>query len=501
MIAVGVVRSRWSRIRHPFFRALGWLALAAAAPALFACTARSFDAPPLKPEPTQTGSIVLTANRNVDLLFLVDDSSSMEKSQQNLRRNFPAFMTALKALPGGLPNVHIAVVSSDMGAASGCDPKTSKNGIFQYLTPPPPEGQQPCTTNLNPGATFISDIAGQKNYAGNLEDVFSCIAALGEDGCGFEHQFAAITRALGADGKAPPLENQEFLRPEAYLAIVMITNEDDCSASPGVPLFDETDNQTLADQLGPRTNFRCNEFGHICDGIHPSRNAPNNDVAATVTYDNCTSNDGEGYLLSVVDTANRIKALKADPENQVMVAAIAGPEAPYTVEWKAPLISDTGPWPAIKPSCMASDGSYAAPSTRTSAFVRQFGGNGLQLSICDDEFAPALVRIAEKIGERIAKPCIAGRVAKKPGTTHDDCTVVSIAASDAGKIIETPVAPCADTGGAGPCWQLAPGQGNCTAQTIDVVRDPAAPAVVWETASVQCSLCVDGTPDPTRGCP
>jgi hypothetical protein len=499
MIAAGVVRSPSSRFRRPLCRLLGWLTLAAAAPALFACTARSLEPPLLKPEPTQTGSIVLTANRNVDLLFMIDDSTSMAKSQENLRRNFPAFMTALKALPGGLPNVHIAVVSSDMGAGDGsvaaCDATGGKNGVFQYTA------RGTCSaTNLDPNATFISDIAGVRNYSGNLEDVFSCIASLGENGCGFEHQFAAITRALGADGQAPPVENQGFLRPEAYLAVVMITNEDDCSASPGVALFDTTSNTNLASPLGPPTNFRCNEFGHVCDGARPDRHAPNNTAGDTKSYASCVPAE-DGFLLSVAETAARIKALKADPENQVMVAAITGPEAPYTVEWKASPASDTGPWPAIKHSCTASDGSYADPSTRTSAFVREFGGNGLQLSICDGEFAPALLRIAQKIGERVSKPCIAGRVAKKPGTNRDDCTVVSNAQNDAGKIIQTPVAACADTGGAGPCWQLAAGDGTCTAQTIDVVRDPAAPAAVWETASVQCSLCVDGMPDPARGCP
>jgi len=499
MIAAGVVRSRSSRFHRHIFRVLGWLALAAAAPALYACTARSLEPPVLKPDPTQTGSIVLTANRNVDLLFLIDDSSSMAKSQENLRRNFPAFMTALKALPGGLPNVHIAVVSSDMGAGdgsiAGCDANGGKNGIFQYTA------RGSCTaTNLDPNATFISDIAGVRNYSGNLEDVFSCIAALGESGCGFEHQFAAITRALGADGQAPPAENQGFLRPEAYLAIVMITNEDDCSASPGVPLFDTTSNTNLASLLGPPANFRCNEFGHVCDGARPDRHAPNNTVGDTRSYASCVPAE-DGYLLSVAETVARIKALKPDPDNQVIVATIAGPETPYTVEWKAAPTSDSGPWPAIKHSCTASDGSYADPSTRTSAFVSQFGPNGLQLSICDTEFAPALVRIAQKIGERISKPCIAGRVAKKPSTDRDDCTVVSNAPNGTGQIIQTPIAPCADTAGAGPCWQLAPGDGTCTGQTIDVVRDPAAPAVAWETASVQCSLCIDGMPDPARGCP
>ena len=170
----------------------------------------------------------LASNRNVDLLFLVDDSSSMRLSQDNLRRNFPVLMQTLKNQPGGMPNVHIAVISSDMGAGDGsvasCDSTGGKNGIFQYT----PQGSC-ASTGLLPGATYISDIGGAKNYTGNLEDVFTCIAALGESGCGFEHQFASITRALGVDGLgAAPAENAGFLRPDAFLAIVMITNEDDC---------------------------------------------------------------------------------------------------------------------------------------------------------------------------------------------------------------------------------------------------------------------------------
>ena len=205
-------------------------------------------------------------------------------------------------------------------------------------------------------------------------------------GCGFEHQFAAITRALGADGRAAPAENQGFLRPDAYLAIVMITNEDDCSASPGVPLFDTGSNTNIASQLGPPANFRCNEFGHLCDDgagnlVHPNRNAPNNDVNASVSYASCTSNDAEGYLLSVRDTANRIKALKAD-DGQVMVAAITGAPSPYVVGWKAPSTADTScgaascPWPVIQHACTAADGSFADPAVRINELVRQFGANG-----------------------------------------------------------------------------------------------------------------------------
>src|SRR5438477_9832741 len=60
---------------------------------------------PVPPRPT----VYAATNRNVDLLFLIDDSSSMRLSQDNLRRNFPVLMQQLEDLPGGLPNIHVAV--------------------------------------------------------------------------------------------------------------------------------------------------------------------------------------------------------------------------------------------------------------------------------------------------------------------------------------------------------------------------------------------------------
>src|SRR5262245_4306774 len=66
-----------------------------------------------------TGSISGSINRNVDILFLVDDSSSMRLSQDNLNRNFPVFMNTLMNAPQGLPNMHLGVISQDMGAGDG----------------------------------------------------------------------------------------------------------------------------------------------------------------------------------------------------------------------------------------------------------------------------------------------------------------------------------------------------------------------------------------------
>jgi hypothetical protein len=330
--------------------------------------------------------------RKVDMLFVIDDSPETERLQRNLLDNFPTLLASLRRTP--LPtDLRIAVISTDMGAGdgsvAGCYPPGGKNGIFQFA----PRGS--CTTSgLAPGATYIVDTGTVRNYTGNLEDVFGCIAPLGGFGCGFEHQLASMARALGADGKPPPQENQGFLRPEAFLFIVIVTNEDDCSAPPASNLFDTSD-LTLQSLLGPPTNFRCNEFGHLCGGAKPPRLAPTGSITDTVTLDGCVSAEGAGLLIPVTDVVAQLRALKRFPDEQIVVSAIAGPPAPYTIKWRTPPARDTGPWPEISHSCVATDASVADPAVRIGQWVQAFGPNGLLLSACDTNFGRATQRLAE----------------------------------------------------------------------------------------------------------
>jgi hypothetical protein len=201
--------------------------------ALGACAPRA----PVEANELVTGAVAANATataRAVDILVMVDNSSSMTPMQQKMLAQIPTFIQSLRALPGGLPDVHIAVVSSDMGAPSdsqiGCSQVGDNGNFFSQ-----PQGT--CTmTTLQPGATFIADDAAgaSKNFTvadpAGLASVFQCIALLGSNGCGFEHQLASVARALGADGSPAPAGNAGFLRPDAELAIVMLTNEDDCSA-------------------------------------------------------------------------------------------------------------------------------------------------------------------------------------------------------------------------------------------------------------------------------
>jgi len=339
--------------------------------------------------------------RDVDLLFMIDNTSGTSLLQNNLLRNFPSFTEALSSLSGGfLPNLHIAVVTSDMGAGDGsiasCAADGGDAGIFQSTA------RGTCTsTNLDPGATFISDVDGVKNYTGNINDVFTCIASVGNSGCGFEQPLASVARALGADGRPPPAENQGFLRQDALLFIVLLMNEDDCSVPPGSALFDTTSNVDLASQLGPVTNFRCNEFGHQCNGAKPPRLAPTGSVNDVVTLDGCVSAEGAGMLTPLATLRAQIRSLKPFPDQQILVAAIAAPSAPYTIEWRNPSIADTGPWPVIDHSCTGSDGSFAAPAVRINEFAAGFGANGQTSTVCVDTFGPILSSLAVQLAAHI----------------------------------------------------------------------------------------------------
>src|SRR5215813_7079079 len=91
-------------------------ALAALAVGVLAgCPDRSID----KVDPLQgrveAKDIPVNINRDLDLLFLIDDSPSMADKQANLAANFGDFINVLASIPGGLPNVHIGVATSDMG--------------------------------------------------------------------------------------------------------------------------------------------------------------------------------------------------------------------------------------------------------------------------------------------------------------------------------------------------------------------------------------------------
>ncbi len=392
---------------------------------------------------------------NVDILMMIDNSSSMIEMQGKLYDQLPLFVQALQSLPTP-PNLHLGVVSSDLGAPGdstasiGCT-TAGDQGQLQSLprsnaTLNPPVTCTDTTLATPAGAsdnshTFISDGNGTANFTAPLTNVLQCIALLGDYGCGFEHQLASIDRALGADGLgAAPSTNAAFLRPDAYLVILLLTNEDDCSAPADTTIYSlNGGQQSLSNPDGPIANYRCNggpRGAHYCQRpskgntwlvppLTPPVDYQGTAAAPTLDLANCVDNEqppngtGTSALTPVSKFISDIKALKPDPDNQIIVAAIAGPAAPYTVAWVQSFSATaTGElWPQIMHSCgMAgsndvnpaatqnpTDGSFSDPGVRITQFVNAFPQSVLG-SICDASYASTLSAVAAKIGQLIAKP-------------------------------------------------------------------------------------------------
>jgi hypothetical protein len=494
-------------------RAFRWVALSATLPALWACNARSVEAPVMTPSQTAIASFQETLNRKIDILFMVDNSNSMELSQENLRRNFPVFMDVLKDLPDGLPDVHIAVVSSDMGDGIGvndpCNATGGDNGVFRFGVGAG-AAMGVTATGLNPGQTFIASSGGknpQNNFTGDISEVFQAIAPIGAGGCGYENQLLSVARALGAGGRAAPADNAGFLRQEAYLGVVFITNEDDCSAQNPSAFYNQSPDFLLSSRLGPPGEFRCAEFGYLCGGARPSRLAPNGLPTDTMSYEGCVSAEA-GELIPVKVFADAIKNLKPGRPDDILVASIQGPVQPtFGVEWKTAGTTGDPPWPDITHSCTGSDGSFADPGIRLKEFVQQFGSNGLTYSICDADFGPALTRIATKLRQFLQPKCVTGQIALRPGSTSEDCTVIDSVPDGNGRAVEKKLAACEETGGAAPCWRLVQGTGDPPAgngcapdsHLVETVRDGTPPDNL--KIGVSCALCTPGVTDASRGCP
>ena len=396
--------------------------------------------------------IPVNLNRNIDILFVIDDSGSMADKQANLASNFPKFIDVLNTIQGGLPDVHIGVVSSDMGVKPtqgnpapnipGCM-QSGKNGVLQL-------GQ--AGGMIMNGDLFISDIklpdmSRQTNYTGQLNDVFGAMAKLGKDGCGFEQHLHAMRRAL------EPPANPGFVRPDAFLAVIFIADEDDCSAGSGSLFMND------GGPLGPLQSFRCTRYGVTCTTGGADDAAMNN----VGVKDGCSPNESSEQLASVSAFVDFLKAQKPDP-NQVIVAGIIGTTSPFAVEDR--VISGNNQR-ALAHSCTYNGGGttqVADPPTRIQFFLDQFPNRSTSTTICQQDLSGGLELIAQLLKTVIGDPCIEGMLADvDPDTAGDqyDCSAAYVQNFGKPNQMETVLPTCNDALSNKPCFHLIEDATKC----------------------------------------
>jgi len=304
-----------------------------------------------------------TVNRNIDILFVIDNSAGMAEEQLELITAFPVFLNELAGVPGGLPDLHIGVVSSNMGAlgepVAGCA-GSGDQGQLQHSARTPG-----CAV---PQGSFISDIGSPtgrvRNYTTTLNDTFACIARLGVNGCGFEQHLESMKTSLG-----PLAANVGFLRADAKLAVIILADEDDCSAQPGSAIF-----RMSATQFGALSSYRCFQAGVKC----------NPDLPATTLGERnaCVSREDSADISAVRSFADFLKGLKSGGAADVFVGVLVGDATPVSV-----MTNPNNQSPQLAPSCTSATHT-AVPAIRLAELARGFGAE--VASICASDYSDAL---------------------------------------------------------------------------------------------------------------
>ncbi len=154
----------------------------------------------------------------VDLLFAIDNSGSMGDEQGNLIAAFPGFVSGIQEALQFAESYHIGIVTSDSydHNENGC------RGVGDLVT-------QTGGSDSSNGACgpYSSGFRWFDNTEPDLASTFACAAQVGTDGSGDEEQVHGILRATDAERNGPGACNDGFLRDDALLVVVLITDEED----------------------------------------------------------------------------------------------------------------------------------------------------------------------------------------------------------------------------------------------------------------------------------
>lgn len=360
-------------------------------------------------EPVEVGSNVEALEINkVDILLVVDNSFSMHGLKTELPELLDAFIAGSDE-PGEerpeLTDIHVAVVSTDMGTLDNETALIAEcagrgdDGLFIELTSA--ELEQ-CDPEMR---SFVEYQDGEGEIT--TEIAASCVPDVGVDGCGFEQPLEAMLKALWPASNSDvkffrgqghgEYEHAGFLREDSLLVVVVVSDEDDCSAN-DPSLFDAV----LAEEAGKGLNTVC-----------------------------ATSPD---QLFDVDRYVQGLKALREDEDDPIVFVAIAGvPEELAEAQADVDLsdaeaveayydevldadamqveVNDYGTEDStddgIHPSCMKPEAmeplgtSKAMPPRRLVQVAKAFGSAGVVGSICAEDFASTIGGVIRATAEKL----------------------------------------------------------------------------------------------------
>ena len=417
------------------------------------------------PEPSWPWGSGLTVNKDVDILFVIDNSGSMGEEQALLANNIASFIEVLEA-EDVEANYRIGITTTDNGniwcplgtttpeggklVMSSCKERLGdflfNNGEIDVqdlacndiCTLSSAELEiLPTTTDFDPTPKprpWLEHIEGRKNLPDGTSsaEAFKCFGPQGINGCGFESQLESMYLSLQRAESAGEAE-YGFMRTTAILAVVFVTDEADCSANNAyAEIFEQDGNKVFWSDPSASfpTSAVCWNAGVECFG-DPS----NYDSCEPVNKDvngNSGVPDADAVLYPMsryYDLLDGIEQQKKDfnESQEVIVALIGGVDAQGNAVYRN--VGDTDPEFqdnfGIGPGCTAAGDVSAVPPVRLRDFVNRHT-EGNMFSICSDDYSAALGAIADRIRTQIRPACYTQCVADTDPATplvEPNCTV------------------------------------------------------------------------------
>jgi hypothetical protein len=198
----------------------------------------------------------------VDLLFVVDNSGSMADEQAKLIANFPGFANEIQTTLADVDSYHVGVVVTDNfglpfpDGVNNASPECRTHGAL-------------VTSNMNGNCGPFAEGHRYMTEMDDLGSAFACAANVGDQGSGYEEVAGSMLAAIGPGINAAGACNEGFIRDDALLVVVLISDENDDIESMGNPAdwyallstlkFNEPDNVVVLSLLWDDSNG--NPFG------------------------------------------------------------------------------------------------------------------------------------------------------------------------------------------------------------------------------------------------
>ena len=435
--------------------------------------------------PGPWGGLQLAGGTSVDFLFVIDNSGSMAPHQVKLNAGIDElferlddagvdFRMGFTTTDSGNPWCPAGTTTPEHGTLV-LSPCEERLGDFVFNGGEVDTRDLACTSQcdldaaalaITPTITYsdsneiarpwLQRIGGQTNLPADtpIADAFKCFAPQGINGCGFESQLESMHLAL-ARSQDQSGDAYGFIGDDAMLAVVILTDEADCSTNQDwSEIFEQDGNRVFWED--PSTSFPssavCWNAGVECLG-DPS------------AYDSCepVDRDVDGNLAAdpsdaVLHPLDRYRGMLTGLLEQkwqynsgqelllTLIAGVEGGGGGASEDWSVTYADSPDPdtqlaW-GIAPGCTDADGNIAVPPVRMRALAEEFPTVGLY-STCAPDYGEAMAALGQSILDSMEPKCYWRCVADSDRSTpqlEPKCDV-SRYSLEAGGVV--PVPPCA----------------------------------------------------------